>query len=352
MNIENVDIYSLVPTQIIELIDKLKNALIIVKERKDTPSKVSQYERNKITCPHCDSYNIVKNGHRKQDHVQMYKCKNCEREFNALTKTVFSNSHLTYEQLEIFVHCFIDKISLRKTAKRMNVDKNTAYFLRTKLLDALKEIRKNTELNGQVEGDELYESINLKGTKTNKMPRFSKPRQSSGNTTRGISKHKVCIISAVDENDNFFLEIAGTGPATSEMIKNSLVSKMKNIKCLITDCKSSYESIAKENNWHYIQVKSNGHTDENGNSLANINSIHSSLSIFMNRFRGISTKHLQGYLDWFTFDKALSYKTDNDKITIRTIIKKTLTMATNVSYKTMNNNYSGINFSEVYSDYH
>ena len=351
MIVENVDIYSLVPTQITELIEKLTSALTIIKERKQTTSKVSEYEKERIICPHCQSNNIVKNGHRKQDHVQMYKCNECKVEFNALTGTVFKYSHLTYGQLEVFVQCFIDKVSLRKTAQRMKVDKNTVHFLRLKLLDALKDIRKNTKLTGQVEGDEVYKSINLKGTKTQNMPRFSKSRQSKGTTIRGINKHKVCIVSAIDEYDNLFLEIAGTGPITSDMIKDCLASKVKNLDCLITDCKSSYESVAKSNGWNLVQIKSNGYTDEFGNSLANINSIHSGLSTFLSRFRGVSTKHLQGYLDWYAFDKMMSYKIDDNKASMEIIIKNIVTMSSDISYKSMNNNFSGIDFVDVYSDY-
>ena len=348
---ENVDIYSLVPTQITELIDKLTNALSIIKERKQTVSKVAEYEKEKIICPYCQSNNAVKNGHRKQDHVQIYKCKGCKVEFNALTGTVFKYSHLTYEQLEIFAQCFIDKISLRKTAQRMKVDKNTAHFLRLKVLDALKDIRENTKLTGQVEGDEIYKNINLKGTKTQSMPRFSKTRQSKGTTTKGISKHKVCIVSAIDGYDSLFLEIAGTGPVTSDMMKECLAPKVRKLDCLITDCKSSYESVAKNNGWNLIQVKSNGYTDENGNSLANINSIHSGLSTFLSRFRGVSTKHLQGYLDWYAFDKMMSYKIDDNKASMEIIIKNIVTMSSDISYKSMNNNFSGIDFVDVYSDY-
>ena len=80
------------------------------------------------------------------------------------------------------------------------------------------------------------------------MPRFSKPRSSKGGSKRGISNHQVCIASAIDEYDNCFLEIAGAGPITSEQVKNIFKDKAKEINCLITDCKSSYEKFAKENN--------------------------------------------------------------------------------------------------------
>ena len=349
MIVENVDIYSLTPKQICDLIDKLREALSIVKCRKQTLSKVSLSEKIDIECPHCHSNSIIKKGFSK-NRVQRYKCKECNKIFNNLTGTTFSKTHLSYEKIEIFFQCFRDKVSLRKTAERMDVDKNTVHLLRFKIIDMLGHIRKNIKLSGEIESDDFYKKINLKGTKENKMPRYSKPRKSSGTTTRGINSHKVCIASAIDENDNVFLEIVGTGEITSEMVSNALTSKLINVKKLITDCNSSYESIANKNNWNLIQVKSCGHTDEDGNSLANINSIHSDLSSFLACFRGVSTKHLQGYLDWYTFNKYLKYSINDNKQNDE-LFKESVNNSSIIKTSNMYNNYSGIDFNKVYSDY-
>ena len=137
-----------------------------------------------------------------------------------------------------------------------------------------------------------------------------KKRKSSGSSKRGISKHKVCITSGIDECDNIYLELAGTGPVTSDMIKNTIASKIVNTKKVITDCKSSYESIAKENKWKLKQVKSGTYVDDDKNNLANINSIHSELTSFLSAFHGVSTKRLQEYLDWVVFSKYQNYSID------------------------------------------
>lgn len=348
--LNNIVIEDLVPSQIIELIKELKQTLEIVKYSKKTNSKVAAFKKNTLVCPRCNSLAIVKNGHTKTK-VQTYKCNDCGKRFNDLTNTVFSGTHLNYEQIEIFIQCFNNKLSLRKTAKKMGTDKNTVFLLRHKLLDSLKKIRDNTILSDEVEADEFYRSINLKGTKPDKMPRFSKPRTSNNSSsTRGISSHKVCIASATDSNDNMFMEIVGTGPITSKMVEKSLTPKLKNIKKVITDCKSSYEKEAKDNHWNLIQVKSNCYVDENGNSLANVNSLQSGLSTFLSIFRGVSTKHLQGYLDWYIFDKYLNYSIEiNNHEDI--ILTNLMNMSTNITATNMYNNSSGIDFEKVYADY-
>lgn len=350
MIVENVNIYDLIPTQITDMICRLNHALEIVKLRKQTISKTASFEKGKVTCPHCHSLYIVKNGHTKTG-VQTYKCKDCNKRFNDLTLTIFSNSHLTYEQIEIFLQCFRDKISIRKTAQRMNVNKNTVHLLRLKIMDSFKETRKNTKLSGEIEADEIYKVINLKGTKTKDMPRFSKSRASKGTSMRGINSHKVCIASAVDEFDHMFLEIVGTGPITSEMVKKSLGTKLGKVKKLITDCKNSYEKLAKESHLVLKQVKSGCYTDSDGNSLANINSVHSGLATFLSIFRGVSTKHLQGYLDWYTFDKYLNYSFDEAQQN-NTLLKVSFTNKTNLSINDAYHNHSGIDFDSIYYDYH
>ena len=348
MIIDNNNIYDLVPSQIVQIISKLNDALKVIKERKQTISKVAHFEKHKHNCPYCNGTNFIKYGH--DNGVQNYICKECSRKFNDLTGTVFAGTRLTYEQIDTFINCFNDKVSIRKTAKRMKVNKNTVYLLRQKMLDSFKVVRENIELNGEVEADEIYRSINLKGTKRNNMPRFSKPRTSKGTSTRGISNHKICIMGAIDENDSMFLQIVGNGPLTSNMVKTSLTPKMKNIKKLITDCKSSYENEAKNQSWNLKQVKSELYKDLEGNSLANINSLHSGLTTFLTPFRGVSTKHLQGYLDWYIFEKNLNYTCEYDQH-FNSVLKTSVTNSTNINSLNMNNNFSGLDFNAIYADY-
>ena len=49
MVVENVNIYDLIPAQITEMINKLNNALEIVKSRKQTISKTAFFEKEEST---------------------------------------------------------------------------------------------------------------------------------------------------------------------------------------------------------------------------------------------------------------------------------------------------------------
>ena len=344
-----IDIYNLLPEEINEVIRKLTDALDIVKCRKNTNSKFVDKEKKEITCPCCHSKKNIKNGHDKNK-VQTYYCKDCSKKFSSCTNTPLAHTKLTYEQLVIFFECMSDKLSIKKTATKMGCNKNTVFLLRHKVLDSISEIRRSTKLKGKVEADETYESINLKDTKPKNMPRFSKPWSSKGGSKRGISNHQVCIASAIDEYDNCFLEIVGTGSITSEQVINVFQDKVEDIDCFITDCKSSYEKFAKTNSINLEQIKSGTHVNHNGYNLGNINSLHSELATFLSHFKGVSTKHLQHYLDWFCFQKLINYTAEVLKQPL-TMMKKATINSCAISSNNVYNNTSGIDFYKVYSDY-
>lgn len=331
-----------------ELIKKLNNKVELLEKSKSAICNMVLKGKENLCCPNCSSLHINKNG--KVNGKQNYVCKDCNKKFNNLTNTIFHHTHLTYKQVESAFDCIINLFTIRKTASILKVSTKTAFTLRHKIMSCLKSIIDSFMLKGNIELDEYYISINLKGTKKENMPRYSKKRTSHGNRKRGINKHKVCITSGVDENDNMIFKVAGVSNVTSDMIKNTIVPKIINSKKIITDCKSSYESIATYYNWNLKQIKSGTHTDEEGNNLANINSLHQQLTIYLSNFRGVSTKHLQEYLDLFCFLKYLNWSTEYSE-QVKEFKNKICIKNTKVNYKNVCDNYSILDFFSVYSDY-
>ena len=54
-------------------------------------------------------------------------------------------------------------------------------------------------------------------------------------------------------------------------------------------------------------------TTDEGNSLAAVNEMHSEFRNLIRRKHGISTRHMQGYLDWLLFKKHLRYTLEMKK---------------------------------------
>ena len=339
---------SLLPKELEKVINKLQDILIQKEHSKGIIDLVIHKERQDFYCPKCGSINIKKNG--KYKNRQLYKCKDCNKKFNELTNTPFHHTRLNYKQIETAYECLVDKLTIRKSAKKIGVSTRTAFTLRFKLITCLKETKEKDKLTGNIELDEYYLSVNLKGTKKENMPRISKPRKKHGTGKSGISRHTICVTSGIDEKDHILLKVAGAGSVTSDMIKNTIVNKIQNSTKIVVDCKSSYESVALENNWNLKQVKSKCYTDHEGNNLANINSLHSELTLFLSQFHGVSTKHLQEYLDWFSFSKYQNYSVDYIEQP-NSFEKNTVTKKTEIKYSNVYNNYSIFDFFELYNDY-
>lgn len=341
MNYNNVD-------ELRDLIKELNEKLNLLENGKQAIYDMVLQVKERLCCPSCNSLNINKNG--KYNKKQNYICKDCHKKFNSLTNTIFHNTHLTYDKLEKAIDYTINLYSIRKMANLMKVSTKTAFTIRHKIMHCLKDIVDSFNLNGTIELDEYYLSINLKGTKKENMPRYSKKRTSHGSSIKGISSHKVCVTSGIDENDNIVFKVAGTSNVTSDMIKETIVPRIFNSKKIITDCKSSYESVAKENKWNLKQIKSGTYSDNENNNLANINALHQQLTIYLSNFRGVSTKHLQEYLNLFCFLKYLNWSFECSE-QLKEFKNKICTKNTNINYLNVCDNYSIFDFNQVYADY-
>ena len=100
-------------------------------------------------------------------------------------------------------------MSLEGEAQILGKSKTTCFYMRHKLYHA-SEITVIQKLSGEVEIDAQYKSINLKEICPQNMPRYSKKRGEQ-DAYRGISHHKVAIISATDENDHMMMQVSGLG---------------------------------------------------------------------------------------------------------------------------------------------
>ena len=118
-------------------------------------------------------------------------------------------------------------------------------------------------------------------------------------------------MSSIDENDNLLLEIVGLGRCTTDMLKDSLCLKLNNAKSINADSASAYQEFYSEYKLALYAILSGFHNDGIFN-ISEINGIHSQIETWFSKFRGISTRHLQEYLDWFvyifTMKKKISVK--------------------------------------------
>ena len=333
------------PVTIIEFKNYVIEHLSDLCSKKNSNSKiVSKFKNKEMFCEECGC-KLYKNGKTKNG-IQKYICSVCKKTSSETTNTIICHSKLPFEVWRNIIDNLLNGFSLRRIAEENNISVLTSFRVRHKLLYALKNFIENINLSGKIQSDEKYFSINLKGTKKENMPRYSKKRTSKNSPYRGISHHKVCVVSSIDENDNLLLKIVGLGRCTTDMLKNSLGKKLKDAKSVNADSASAYQEFCKEYNLILNAIPSGFHSDGIFN-ISEINGIHSQLETWLSKFKGVSIRHLQEYLDWFVYIftmkkrfmlsriKTESYSKlliDNNYIKSRDIFKIEIPIDLNVAY--------------------
>lgn len=296
--------------ELVELKSILEKNLNNIISAKDSNHKIIKRERKVNCCPLCGSIHIVKNGVRKDTNRQKYLCRDCKKSFSDTTNTITFHSRKSYSIWENYISCLLKGMTLTDTAKEIGISVTTSFTWRHKILKTLSKFNNDIKLSETIELDAIYFSINLKGTKMDKMPRYSKKRTSSA--FRGISHHKVCVTTATDSRDNMFFQISGLGVETTEMLVK-LKDRFEYGSILVTDSKRTFDKFASETNMKHNFIPSKFYKSDSGHTLATLNGLHSELKTWLRKFRGVSTKHLQGYLDLFRYLKHIKYKIEYEK---------------------------------------
>lgn len=277
---------------------------------------------NGRVCPLCGSVHVVRNGHQA-DGTQRYMCRDCKKSFTATTNSVVAGTRKDMSVWERYICCMMLGLSIRKSANACGIHRNTAFYWRHKVLDALQDMANSVVLDGIVEADEAFFPVSYKGNHS-KDANFAMPRAAhkrGGETrVRGLSREQVCVPCAVNRSGMAIAAPTNLGRVSSKDIKSLLGSRIDNRATLVTDKMNSYIRFAKDEGISLIQVKS-GRSKRGIYNVQRVNSYHSTLSRFMRRFNGVSTKYLNNYLVWNNFVNYAP-ETDSEKknILIRFIL--------------------------------
>lgn len=117
-----------------------------------------------VCCPHCESKEVVKNGHDTTEVCrQRYLCRDCNRCFDDLTKTVFAGHH---QPLRIWMLCsyFMGlNLSNRQIAAELGLSTTQAHQMAMHLRQGIVDCQHPFVLEGEVECDEVYVVAGHKG---------------------------------------------------------------------------------------------------------------------------------------------------------------------------------------------
>ena len=247
-------------------------------------------------CHICGSIHVVRNG-RRSDGTQRYLCRDCKKSFVVTTNSIASGTQKDLSVWEKYFSCMMDGFSIRKTAEICGIHRNTAFYWRHKILDALQNMADNVQLNGIVEVDETFFSVSYKGSRN--LPREAHKRGGEVHL-RGLSREKVCVPCAVNRNGLSIAKISNLGRVSTQAIHNIYDGKIAHNSTIVTDKASAYIRFTNANSLNLVQLK-NGVAKKGIYNIQHINNYHSRLKKFMQNFNGVSTKYLNNYLIWNNF---------------------------------------------------
>ena len=274
-------------------------------------------------------------------------------------------SHLDKETWFALLRGFVSDLSDTKLASDNNLSTSTVWVCKQKVCNAIKDMYGYKDLfNGIGEADEYYCRAAFKGKRDaeffiytlNRMTRHHRNRaqkiewlqkndlydrllqedpdyleellsDDKDKMKRGISNEQICILTLVDENSTLYIEPVSVGRLEKAMAKAKLKQKFTGDKnVLVTDDHNAYSKIMYGTGVKHAIVPANIHKKSKYN-LAKVNSVHSALASFMDKYRGkvYTTKYLDlnlmlfwwlfKYREFTTEEKAQAlYSIMNDQI--------------------------------------
>jgi len=242
-------------------------------------------------CPFCSSVQFSKNGH--QGSVQRYKCKECQRVFTGKTGTVIHGIK-ECKKFDKYLKIMSDQyLPLKKMAGAVGISIQTAFDWRHKILSGT--LNKTEEFNGITEIDDVWFNYSQKGRKGLK---YSRKR--GGLRRKGDNKYQVKMLVAADREKQRDMSVIKIGRISKSDIQRKIGGKFNESGIIVSDKHRSISAFAKSEGVPHKRFKASEHTAGGDYHVQTVNNIASRLKTIVNhRLRGVSTKYLQNYSNWF-----------------------------------------------------
>lgn len=263
-------------------------------------------------CPRCGSRTAYFLSHRK-----LFQCQQCRYQVSVTANTVFHKTRtpLTRWFGAIFlVATHKNGIAARYIHRHLGIRTKTAWIMVHKIRQAMKHRNERYLLKGLIEMDESY--FGQKGV--------------SGKAGRGAAG-KTTVLAAVEVPDNSkprFAALKTIEDLSATEVKSAVHTLVEPHQILKTDGYATYKILPGIGHFHYPKVlrdKSMIHEH-----LPWVHILFSNVkSALRGTFHGVSSKHLQRYLDEFTyrFNRRFSEPKIFDQLLTACVNSKTITFA-------------------------
>jgi hypothetical protein len=245
-------------------------------------------EADVVCCPHCESRLFVRNGKRGTE--QKYKCKACCKVFTAKTGT-------TLHRLQ-------------------KPEKFELYRSRHKILSGT--IKDDKSFKGITEIDDIWFLYSQKGRKG-----LDYSRKRGGSKRAGDNDFQAKLLITADRNHTTDMSLVRIGRLKKADIERKVSGRFSGDCKLVSDKHRSIAAFAKSENVKHISFKASEHTAGGEYHVQNINNMASGLKSVVNgALRGVSTKYLQNYANWY---RIRSKKMDEGEMGRMLLLNKDVT---------------------------
>lgn len=248
-------------------------------------------------CPYCKQTDIIKNGKHKGS--QRYLCKSCKRNFKLSTGREFyrikkKGKFAEYKSIMIKEGL----LPLKQMSSRLGISIQTSFDWRHKILSSINTGTQN--FDGITEIDDLWFLYSQKGRKG-----LEYSRKRGGSKRKGDNNFQVKMLVTMDRNQSADLSVVRIGRLKSSDIKRKVGGKISKTATLVSDKHGSISAFAKRNNIEHINFKASDHIADNQHHVQTVNNLASRIKGKLNyALRGVSTKYLQNYSNWFQFNES------------------------------------------------
>jgi transposase-like protein len=286
------------PLQILWFKNLVRSERIMIPDEDFVSSIKNKLIKSKEGCPSCGSLRTVKNGINRLK-KQCYKCKTCGRNFCESTYSLLSYSKKPVQKWLEYMECMSGNLSIRDCAKKVCINRNTAFQWRHKILHAVKNTLEDS-LTGIIEADEIAVTESFKGNhslKKNFSPGRT-PRQRGLSMEDKKMANKVNILCCKDRTGTIFSSATGFRKANCSVLCSLLDIRIPKGSILCTNNNPSFIGLARKLKLKLYRLRHRNEAKQKIYHRNNVRTFEEEFLLFLQRFNGVATKYLNHYINW------------------------------------------------------
>lgn len=267
--------------------------------------------REEISCPKCGSVSFISHGKDKNG-SKRFKCKDCNKTFNLISKTLFFASKVNLKAWFAFLESLLSGTSVRAACIVAKISLVTGKEWLKKIFITLKDYQNSIILGKNVWIDETF--VHEDKSKIIYLEEIGKIKKVK-KQPRGISNNKICILVGTDENVSFGEIVCHGRP---QRIPNYKICKrhIQEYSNVVGDEDTSLTYASNLMHWNRTQIKS--YTEEAFKELEPVDELCNRFKFFIGKHRGFEKDKLQDYINLFIFiDNEMHKENDLYKVTMK-----------------------------------